>query len=156
MDLFEHGLKDMYFVEQHLVKTLGEQAEESRTDSIKEAFLGHQKQTQTQLERLETAFSVLGMKPDTVTCEGILGLMREKEDFSKEKPSSELMELFNVETGKKVEHYEISSYESLVQQANALGLTEIRDILEENLSEERETLSKLEQLEENATQMLKA
>ena len=49
----------------------------------------------------------------------------------------------------KVEHYEIATYGGLAQLAKTLGLTEIKDILGQTLSEEKETDELLTEIAEN-------
>jgi ferritin-like metal-binding protein YciE len=61
----------------------------------------------------------------------------------REKPTEELLEFFNVGAAQKVERYEITSYESLIDMADKLGLTEAVGLLEENLREEEEAFNKL-------------
>jgi ferritin-like metal-binding protein YciE len=47
----------------------------------------------------------------------------------------------------KTEHYEIVSYEGLVDQAKSLGQSEAAKLLQANLKDEKDTLKKLEELE---------
>ena len=61
----------------------------------------------------------------------------------REKPTEELLEFFNVGAAQKVERYEITSYESLIDMAEKLGLTDAVGLLEENLQEEEAALNKL-------------
>ena len=61
----------------------------------------------------------------------------------REKPTDELLEFFNVGAAQKVERYEITAYESLVDMADKLGLTEAVELLEETLHEEEAALNKL-------------
>jgi ferritin-like metal-binding protein YciE len=61
----------------------------------------------------------------------------------REKPTGELLEFFNVGAAQKVERYEITSYESLIDMADKLGLTDAVGLLEENLQEEEAALNKL-------------
>lgn len=49
----------------------------------------------------------------------------------------------------KVEHYEIASYSGLFQLATTLGLTEVADLLEQTLAEEKLADTKLSDIAEN-------
>jgi len=53
----------------------------------------------------------------------------------------------------KVEHYEIATYGSLVQLANTMNLSEISEILEQTLQEEKETDELLTYIAENDINM---
>lgn len=142
-DLFEHELKDMYSAEHTLLDALEQMAGESADREIKKAYTQHRKETQAQIRRLEKIFKAIGRKPQVDSCPGIDGLLKEKKAFARERPSEELVEFFNVGAGQKVERYEISSYENLIDMADKLGLTEAVDLLEQNLQEEEAALNKL-------------
>ena len=142
-ELFEHELKDILGGEQALVDALEQMAQESSDRDIKKAYTQHRKETQGHIKRIERIFRSLGQKPEAETCPGIEGLIKEKKVFMREKPTDELLEYFNVGAAQKVERYEITSYESLIDMADKLGLTEAVELLEENLQEEEAALNKL-------------
>ena len=142
-ELFEHELKDILGAEQALVDALEQMAEETPDREIKKAYLQHRKETQGHIKRVEKIFRSLGQKPESATCPGIEGLIKEKKVFMREKPTEELLEFFNVGAAQKVERYEITAYESLIDMADKLGLTEAVELLEETLHEEEAALNKL-------------
>jgi ferritin-like metal-binding protein YciE len=119
---------------------------ESSDREIKKGFVQHRKETQGQIKRLERIFKTLGKKPESEPCPGIEGLIKEKKVFMREKPSEELLEFFNIGAAQKTERYEITSYESLIDMADKLGLTEAVELLEQNLQEEEATLNKLKMI----------
>jgi ferritin-like metal-binding protein YciE len=142
-ELFEHELKDIYGAETSLLAALEQMAEESSDREIKKGFQQHRKETQAQLKRLDKVFKMLGQKAEAETCPGMEGLVKEKKTFMKERPSPELLEFYNVGAAQKVERYEITSYENLIDMADKLGLTDAVELLEQNLQEEEATLNKL-------------
>jgi ferritin-like metal-binding protein YciE len=142
-ELFEHELKDILGGEQALVDALEQMAQETADRDIKKAYTQHRKETQGHIKRIEKIFRSLGQKPEADTCPGIEGLIKEKKMFMREKPTDELLEFFNVGAAQKVERYEITSYESLIDMADKLGLSEAVELLEENLQEEEAALNKL-------------
>ncbi len=142
-ELFEHELKDIYGAEQSLIDALEQMANESADREIKKGFQQHRKETQGQLKRLDKIFKLLGQKPEAATCAGIEGLIKEKKTFMKERPSEDLLEFYNVGASQKVERYEITTYENLIDMADKLGLPEAVELLEQNLQEEENTLNKL-------------
>lgn len=145
-ELFEHELKDMYSGEHALLDALEQMAAESSDREIKKGFTQHRKETQAQIKRLEKIFKSIGQKPQADTCHGIEGLVKEKKAFMKEKPSEELVEFFNVGAAQKVERYEITSYESLIDMADKLGMTDAVELLEQSLQEEEAALNKLKMI----------
>jgi ferritin-like metal-binding protein YciE len=142
-ELFEHELKDILGGEQALVDALEQMAQETADRDIKKAYTQHRKETQGHIKRIEKIFRSLGQKPEAETCPGIEGLIKEKKMFMREKPTDELLEFFNVGAAQKVERYEITSYESLIDMADKLGLSEAVELLEGNLQEEEAALNKL-------------
>jgi ferritin-like metal-binding protein YciE len=142
-ELFEHELQDIYSAEQSLLEALEQMAQESSDREIKRGFTQHRKETQAQIKRLEKIYRSLGRKPESGSCPGVEGLIKEKKLFMREKPSNELLEFYNIGAAQKVERYEITAYESLVDMAEKLGMTDVVDLLEQNLQEEEMALNKL-------------
>ena len=145
-ELFEHELKDMYSGEKALLDALEQMAAESEDKEIRKGFTQHRKETQAQIKRLEKIFKSMGQKPQAETCHGIEGLIKEKKAFMKERPSPELVEFFNVGAAQKVERYEITSYENLIDMADKLGMTDAVELLEQSLQEEEATLNRLKMI----------
>jgi len=142
-DLFEHELRNMLAGERTLLDALAQMARESADREIRKAFTQHRKQTQGQIRRLERVFRMIGRRPDASSCPGIDGLQKEKKTFMRQRPSDELVEYCNIGAAQKVERYEISSYENLIDMADKLGLTDAVELLEENLQEEEAALNTL-------------
>ena len=142
-ELFEHELKDIYGGENALLDALEQMASESSDREIKKGFQQHRKETQAQLKRLDKVFRLLGQKPEAAPCPGIEGLIKEKKTLMKERPTEDLLEFYNIGAAQKVERYEITSYENLIDMAEKLGLADAMELLEQNLQEEEATLNKL-------------
>jgi ferritin-like metal-binding protein YciE len=142
-ELFEHELKDIYAAEHSLLDALEQMANEATDREIKKGFVQHRKETQGQIKRLDRIYKSLGLKPEAGTCPGIEGLIKEKKAFMRERPSAELLEFYNVGAGQKVERYEITAYEGLIDMAEKLGMTDAVELLEQNLQEEEMALNKL-------------
>ena len=142
-ELFEHELKDIYAAEHSLLDALEQMAGESTDREIKKGFVQHRKETQAQIKRIEKIYKSLGQKPEVGTCPGMEGLIKEKKVFMRERPSEELLEFYNIGASQKVERYEITAYESLIDMAEKLGMTDAVELLEQNLHEEEMALNKL-------------
>jgi ferritin-like metal-binding protein YciE len=145
-ELFEHELKDIYSAEHSLLDALEQMAAESADRDVKKAYTQHRKETQGQIKRLEKVFKRLGRKPKAETCPGIEGLIKEKKAFMREKPSDELLEFFNIGAAQKTERYEITAYETLIDMADKLGMTDVVELLEQTLLEEEAALNTLKML----------
>ncbi len=145
-ELFEHELKDIYGAEQRLLESLDEMAGEALDREAKKAFQQHRKETQGQIKRLERVFKALDLRPEAQPCAGMEGLIKEKKSFAKERPSEELLNFYNLHAAQKVERYEITAYEGLIETAQHLGLDEVVEQLTQNLEEEEQTLNVLKAL----------
>ena len=145
-ELFEHELKELLGGERSMREGLERMADESSDRDIKKTFALHRKETQGQIRRLEKILKSLGQKAEAETCAGIDGLVKEKKVFMREKPSDELIEFYNIGAAQKVERYEITTYENLIDMADKLGLREAVDLLEETLHEEETALNTLKRL----------
>jgi ferritin-like metal-binding protein YciE len=152
--LFIHEVEDMYYAEQKLVEALGELAGESARQDLQQAFQTHQQETQGHVQRLEQVFQLLRMQPKTEICQGIEGLIKEKKSFtSKESPTPDILDVYNIGAAQKTERYEITAYENLIMMAQQMGLTQAVPLLQQNLQEEQAALQKLQTLAQKGQQL---
>jgi ferritin-like metal-binding protein YciE len=135
-DLYEDDLRDIYWAEKYLLKTLQEMAEASDASDLQEAFRNHQNETQNQVTRLEQVFQVSGLGVDEKKCEGMKGLTEEGKEKIKDFEKGPTRDAALIISAQKVEHYEIAAYGSLRALAETLGYTEAADLLEQSLEEE--------------------
>jgi ferritin-like metal-binding protein YciE len=145
-DLFEHELRDVYDAEKKLVRALENMANKVTDERLSSSISEHRTTTQQQVKRLEQVFKLLDKKPRREPCRGINGLINEFTKFVKEEPSDEILNIFAVGAGLKVEQYEIVAYQSLLRLAQQLGMPDARDLLTQNLMEEEATAVQLEAL----------
>lgn len=138
-ELFVDELHDMYGAEKRLLEVLSESEEQSQRSDLKKAFARHRKQTEGHVKRLDRVFKSIGEQPQEKECEGLEGLVKEKQTFQEENPSPELLDLFSIGAALKVERYEISAYESLINLAQHMKHRDAVALLKENLKEEQET-----------------
>ena len=66
-DLFVNLLKDMYYAEKQILKTLPKLAKKADSDELRQAFEHHLKETEGQVERLEQVFALCDLKPSGKT-----------------------------------------------------------------------------------------
>jgi ferritin-like metal-binding protein YciE len=145
-ELFEHNLKDIYGAEQRLLEALDEMAGEAGDREAKKLFQQHKRETQGQIKRLERVFKSIGVKPEAQPCPGMEGLIKEKKSIAKEKPSEDILGFYNLHAAQKVERYEITAYEGLIEAAQHMGLDEAVELLQQTLDEEEHALDMLKQL----------
>lgn len=149
-DFFVDELKDIYWAEKHLVKTLPKMKKAATSTELQNAFADHLETTKTHVTRLEQAFESLGKKAVGKKCEAMEGITKEGESIIEDtEAGTSTRDVGLILAGQKVEHYEISTYGGLAQLATTLGLTEVADLLSQTLAEEKEADSLLTDIAEN-------
>jgi ferritin-like metal-binding protein YciE len=144
-ELFMHELRDIYYVEKQLVKTLPTLAREATDAELKRGFQQHLRQTERHVKNLDAVFKALGVRASGEQCPGFDGLKEEHDEFMKEeKPSAAVRDMFLTGAASRTEHYEIAAYTGLVATARALGEKKVATLLEKNLADEKETLRKVD------------
>jgi ferritin-like metal-binding protein YciE len=139
-EFFVDELKDIYYAEKQIAKTLPKMKKAATSEELKQAFESHTTMTEQQIERLEQVFELIGEKAKGKTCEAIEGIIKEGEgiiaDTDKNTATRDVGLIF---AAQKVEHYEISTYGGLAQLAETLGLSQAAQLLHTTLEEEKQT-----------------
>ncbi len=149
-EFFIDELKDIYWAEKHLVKTLPKMKKAATSTELQDAFADHLEVTKTHVTRLEQAFENLGKKAQAKKCEAMEGITKEGESIIEDtEEGTSTRDVGLILAAQKVEHYEISTYGGLHQLAITLGLDEIADLLAQTLEEEKETDQALTDIAEN-------
>ncbi len=147
---FHDELKDIYWAEKHLTKSLPKMQKAATTDQLQQAIEEHTAQTEEHVARLEQVFELLGKKPQAKKCDAMEGLVKEGESVVEDtEDGSMTRDVGIIVSAQKVEHYEIAAYGGLVQLAKTMGQDEIAGILEQTLQEEKEADELLTQIAEN-------
>ncbi len=140
----------MYYAEKALVANMPTMADAATTDQVRMAFEQHLAETRNQVTRLEQIFRSIGAEVDDKTCHAIDGLADDANDVidSTEKGSL-TRDAGLIIAGQKVEHHEIAAYGSLHALATLLGYTEAAQLIEQSLTEEKNTDHKLTEIAES-------
>ncbi len=138
-EFFIDELKDIYWAEKQLVKTLPKMKKAATSAELQQAFEDHLETTKTHVSRLEQVFEILGKKAEAKKCDAMAGITEEGEGIiSETEKGTATRDVGLIMAGQKAEHYEISTYGGLVQLAKTLGLFDIAQILAATLEEEKE------------------
>lgn len=139
-EFFIDQLKDIYWAEQALMKALPEMAEAATSKKLAKAFEKHTKETEGQIGILEQVFELMGEKAEGKKCEAMAGLVKEAQEIIKDtEKDSYTRDAGLVLAGQKTEHYEIASYGALVEFAKQMGETQVAELLQKILKEEKNT-----------------
>jgi ferritin-like metal-binding protein YciE len=148
-DLFVETLKDLYYVEKKLMKTLPKMAQKASSEDLKEAIQNHLSETEIHVQRLEQVFELLDQKASAKTCEALEGLIREAEETMGEISDEQTLDAAIISSAQTVEHYEIARYGTLACWAAEIGNSEVAELLEQTLEEEKAADEKLSSIAED-------
>ena len=142
-DLFVHTLKDIYYAENQIAKSLPDMIEKATDSGLKQGFQAHLGETKTQIQRLEQVFKLHGVAVEGVNCPAIDGILEEAEEIAGEVADKSVLDAALIAAAQAVEHYEMTRYGTLIAWAKQLGRPDCAALLEQNLKEEKATDMKL-------------
>ncbi len=144
-ELLMNELRDILHAEKQLTKALPKMAEAARFDQLRELFEQHLGETESQIERINECFELLGKSPRAKPCKGMMGLVEEGGEIIAEgkKKEDAAADLALIGAAQRVEHYEIAGYTTARNLAQQLRHSAIVSLLSKSLAEE-----------ENADQLL--
>jgi len=145
-DLFVHTLRDIYYAEKKIVKTLPTMIEKASNPSLKKAFESHLKETENHVARLEEVFRMHGKEAKGVDCPAIDGIIEEAEEVAGEVDDPRVLDAALIAAAQAVEHYEETRYGTLVTWAKELGRNDCAAILDKTLAEEKAADKKLTEI----------
>jgi ferritin-like metal-binding protein YciE len=142
-ELFEDGLKDIYWAEKALIKAIPLMAKNATSPELIDALNHHLIETEEQVSRLEQVFESIGKKATAKKCDAMEGLIEEGKSILEETEPGVVRDAGIISATQKIEHYEIATYGTLRQFAETLGLTDAAALLELTLDEEKDADKKL-------------
>lgn len=145
-DLFHDTLKDVYYAERKILKTLPKMARAAQSQDLRAAFQKHAEETQGQIERLQQVFELMGKPARGKTCDAMDGIVAEGEEIMAEYQGTPALDAGLISSAQAVEHYEITRYGTLKRWAAELGMSEASQLLDETLKEETRTDTDLTKL----------
>jgi ferritin-like metal-binding protein YciE len=138
LEFFTDEIKDIYWAENHLVKTIPKMVQAATSEELKDALEKHLVQTKDHVYRLERIFGLLGVRVRALKCDAMEGIVEEGEEIIEETNDGTVTrDVGIIMAAQKVEHYEIATYGGLVQLARTIGREDIAEILAETLAEEK-------------------
>ena len=147
--LYEEELKDLHSAERQIIQALPKMVKKAGNEQLKRAFEEHLRITETQLERLDRIFDLLGKSGKGKKCKGMEGLLEEGKEMMQEDMEPDVMDAALIGAAQKVEHYEIAAYGTVRTFAMVLGETNHAKLLQQTLDEEGEADKKLTEIAES-------
>ena len=147
-DLFMHGLQDLYYAENQILKALPDMIEKATNPQLRAGFEKHLAETEGQVNRLRKVFELMDTDPKGEKCPAIDGILKEGKELMGEIDDEDVMNVGLVAAAQAVEHYEITRYGALIAWATELGRNDVVPHFKANLAEEKATDAKLTALAE--------
>jgi ferritin-like metal-binding protein YciE len=141
-DLLLHGLKDIYYAENQIVKSLPKLIDKATNRDLTKGLKDHLEETKNQITRLDQVFKKLGQQPQGVQCPAIDGLIAEADEVAGEVEDKQVLDAAVIGAAQSVEHYEIARYGTLIAWADD-GHDDVVRLLTTNLNEEKAADKKL-------------
>jgi ferritin-like metal-binding protein YciE len=138
-DLFFEQLKDVYYAENKILKTLPKMAKAAQSKDLKAAFVKHERETRGQVARLNKVFKIIGKPAKGKVCDAINGITDEGAEVMKDFKGMPALDAGLLAAAQAVEHYEMARYGTLRTWAKELGFPEAAELLEATLKEEKMT-----------------
>jgi ferritin-like metal-binding protein YciE len=154
-DLFVDTLKDIYYAEKRILKSLPKMAKGAQSPKLRKGFEKHLTQTEGQIERLEQVFEIFGQPARGKKCEAIEGIIAEGEEIMREYKGTAALDAGLISSAQAVEHYEITRYGTLRRWAEMLGRRNAASLLDRSMKEEAQTDEQLNMIAEQANRTAK-
>ena len=124
-DLLLQGLKDIYYAENQIIKSLPKLIEKATNRDLSKGLNDDLEETKNQVARLDQIFKKLGEEPKGVQCPAIDGLIKEADEVAGEVADKDVLDAAIVGSAQAVEHYEIARYGTLIAWAESVGHDDI-------------------------------
>ena len=142
-DLFLQLLAEMLWVERMLVfEVLPNLQKQVQSESLAAAVQEHLAQTRGHVTRVEEAFRALGAEPASARSAPAAALAAEHEEVAGKIAEPRLADLFHAGAAITTEHFEIASYDVVLD----LAPDAVRESLAQNRKEEAQALELLREL----------
>lgn len=150
--LLKHCVQELYSAEEQIIEAMPAMIAKAKNPSLKQALEQHLSITENQCERIDQVRQMLGVDEESVTnytgilsnlfgagskCKGMEGLIDEGQKIMAENLNDEVMDAAIIGGNQKIEHYEIACYGTARTYAQQLGLTQVAQLLEQTLDEEK-------------------
>jgi len=119
-------------------------AGEITNKNLSNLFVKHQEETSKQVRRLNLVFEHIDENADENGSAGLSGLIEDIQHLNDNITEPDMLNIAFLNSAIKAERIEITMYEGLLRMVEELEFDDkVKDLLEENLKEEKETVRKL-------------
>jgi ferritin-like metal-binding protein YciE len=144
-------LQDIYSAGKQLIEAYPRMGKASKTKELKSLFKECMEQARTQISRIENIFKkIKNTDPDGENCNSVEEFIEEIEDWLEESEDNAVIDAGLILINKKIIHYEIAVYESILSYTRILGQDKSLLIMQESLTELQVANTRFDELCEEA------
>lgn len=137
---FVDELKDIYWAEKNLAKSLPKMKRAATSQDVKAAFEKHAEETTQHIAIVEKVFGLLGETPRAKKCPAMHGILTEADEVIRDTEKDTFVrDAALILAAQKAEHYEIATYETLRIFAGYMNNKRVVTMLEGILVNEKYT-----------------
>jgi len=145
-DLLMEELADLLNAENQSLEFLPKLADASQLPALRRVLEDHLVLSKEHIRRLENIFNNIAQRPQGVICETVRKIISESDEVIHQREKGISRDAAIVSIVSRVELYEIDEYQTACEHAVILGHTQIVEILNKTLDEERIMNSYLNEL----------
>jgi ferritin-like metal-binding protein YciE len=135
IDLLVLKLKALYDTENQLIKALPDMSKNCSDAELKQQFQHHVPETVTQIERLESAFAILGVKNKKMKVEAIRGFVKDTRWLIRSILDPQTLDAALTRVGSYLERFQIADYLTAIEWARETAHEDIAALLQQNVEE---------------------
>ncbi|WP_022899973.1 ferritin-like domain-containing protein [Humibacter albus] len=141
-ELLEYRLGAAVSMERDSLSMLGDLEEAAQSEDVKQMYRHHADETRQQSQNLDRIFEELQISAADQPSPTTKGIAREGSSLIR-KSEPALLDMVTLSAALETEHAEIAAYQSMICTADALGLSNVVQLLTENLEQEEHTSKEL-------------
>ena len=144
-ELLHYQLRAARTMEDDSLAALAELAKAAKSAEIKKMFRHHADETKEQIDNLHKVFQLLELKDSTAPSPATKGISKQAEGMIG-RTSGKLLDQVVLSAALGNEHYEMSCYQALLVPVQAMGASDVEQLLQYNLDQETHTSEELHKM----------
>jgi ferritin-like metal-binding protein YciE len=135
-DALTNSIKELYSAEQQQARVLPALVDAATSRALRDTLTHHMRETNYQVRRLERVFTLLEEPIRWARCPGVVGILEECQEAIEEHGGGAIRDAAIIATAQRLDYYEMAAYGAAAAWADALGLADVAELLNQCLDEE--------------------
>ncbi len=136
--LFVEELESIYWIENHLLKSLPSLRETTNSNETRQAYKNHLKSIEENIKRLKKIYDIIGLAPKGRKSNPALEILNNCKEVIAQTPEGGMArEAGLLIYGQKLAHYKTACYSALATMAKTIQLDDVPALLKITIQEEK-------------------